>query len=1559
MKKFYFFSVFISFVFIGFTFGQNNPPVIDPISNQTMDEGDTLVVPISSTDPDGDNITLEVLNLPLFGAYVDSGNGKGSITFIPGLNSGTYPNIRVLAIDDAVQADSSSDFFRLTVDDVIGTPVIDAITSQDMIEGDLLVVPIHSVDPDGDFITLSVSGGFPSSFATFVDSGNGNGSITFLPGYSDDGTYNNIIVTATDDGNPTSSSTEAFRLNVADTTGAPVFHPIETQNVNEGDTLVVEIFSSDPEGDVITLSVTPNPITPFGVLTDNGDGTGFITFTPGFSDAATYFSRQVIATENSAFNYSSSEFFKLVVNDVGAPPVLDAIADTTMSEGDSLGITINSTDADGDTASLSVNNLPSFGNFTDNGDGTGLIWFLPGYDDANSYPNIQVIAMDNTALSDTTTFTLTVVDSNRAPVLNPISDKSMNEGDSLGIDVSSTDPDGDNRTLTAINFPSFGSFTDNSDGTGLFSFVPGIGDAGSYPGIQVIATDDGIPNLSDTTTFTLTVNVNSPPVLDAITNQNMDEDDSIGVNVNSTDPDADNITLTTNNIPSFGSFTDNGDGTGMFSFVTGFGDAGSYPGIQVIATDDGTPNLADTTTFTLTVGNVNRAPVVDAIADTTMNEDDSIGVDVSSTDPDGDDITLTVNNIPSFGSFADNGDGTGMFSFVTGFGDAGSYPDIQVIATDSGTPNLSDTTTFTLIVNDVNRAPVISAIPDTITNEMVPLDVTVNSTDPDGDDIVLTASNVPIFGSFTDNGNGTGMFSFSPGFGDAGSYPDIKVIATDKGSPSLSDSTTFRLIVGNVNRPPVIFNITNKSMNEGDSLGVDINSTDPDGDNLTLSVINLPAFGSLIDNGDGTGLISFLPDFGSTGSYPDIQVIVMDGGIPLLSDTTTFTLTVGDVNQPPDLDAIADTTMNENDSLGIVVNSSDPDGDNITLTISNLPSFGSFNDNGDGTGLISFLPGYEDAGNYPNIQVIATDDGSPIASNTTTFELTVNDVNRAPVLDAVADKSMNENDSLGIAVNSADPDGDTIALTVNNLPSFGNFTDNGDGTGLISFLPDFEDSGSYPNIQIIATDNGTPNLADTTIFTLTVNDVNRAPVIVPITDKNMDETDVLGVAVNSTDPEGDNITLSVNNLPSFGSFTDNGGGAGAFTFLPGLEDAGVYSNIQIIATDDGTPNESDTTSFTLTVGDVNHAPVLDPITDKNMNEGDSLDVSVNTTDSDADNNITLSVNNLPTFGSFTDNGDRTGMFTFMPGPGDAGTYTDITVIATDDGDPSFSDTAMFTLTVGIEAISDPDSLFATASVANRVELNWADSSDNEDGFIIEREDPDNPGFEAIDTVSANTVAYTDTTVIQGKRYNYRVKGYNTFTESGYAGPTEVVTLLPAPSNLTVQLLGSPLSVQLDWVDNSEDESGFVIERDSAGTGFVTFDTVGTNITSYIDSLVALGTTFLYRVFGFTADTTSEMSNTVQMDIPTDVIDVQTSLIPTEYELNQNYPNPFNPSTRIRFALPFESNVRLEIFNIIGELMAVLIDNEMMDVGFKEFEFNAGNLPSGIYLYRIIAANTDG
>ena len=85
------------------------------------------------------------------------------------------------------------------------------------------------------------------------------------------------------------------------------------------------------------------------------------------------------------------------------------------------------------------------------------------------------------------------------------------------------------------------------------------------------------------------------------------------------------------------------------------------------------------------------------------------------------------------------------------------------------------------------------------------------------------------------------------------------------------------------------------------------------------------------------------------------------------------------------------------------------------------------------------------------------------------------------------------------------------------------------------------------------------------------------------------------------------------------------------------------------------------------------------------------------------------------------------------------------------------------------------------------------------------------------------------------------------------------------------------------------------------------------------------------------------------------VEIEVELIPDEFALYQNYPNPFNPSTIIRFSIPEESFVTINVFNTLGEEITTLI-NENIIAGYYEVEFSGTALPSGIYFYQLQAGS---
>jgi len=175
-------------------------------------------------------------------------------------------------------------------------------------------------------------------------------------------------------------------------------------------------------------------------------------------------------------------------------------------------------------------------------------------------------------------------------------------------------------------------------------------------------------------------------------------------------------------------------------------------------------------------------------------------------------------------------------------------------------------------------------------------------------------------------------------------------------------------------------------------------------------------------------------------------------------------------------------------------------------------------------------------------------------------------------------------------------------------------------------------------------------------------------------------------------------------------------------------------------------------------------------------------------------------------------------------------------------------------------VNAPSDLTALAEVVGAVELSWNDNSDNETGFVVERE-MGVDAYEVIANLDPNTTSYTDETVAEFTTYNYRVKAVAGDVSSDYSNVANVTTLgnSIAPTNLTAEavVVGS---VNLAWSDNSDNESAFVVEREMAVEAYEVIATLDPNTSSYTDETVAEGTTYNYRVKAIVNNVSTDYSN---------------------------------------------------------------------------------------------------
>lgn len=257
-------------------------------------------------------------------------------------------------------------------------------------------------------------------------------------------------------------------------------------------------------------------------------------------------------------------------------------------------------------------------------------------------------------------------------------------------------------------------------------------------------------------------------------------------------------------------------------------------------------------------------------------------------------------------------------------------------------------------------------------------------------------------------------------------------------------------------------------------------------------------------------------------------------------------------NHAPVLDGIGNKSVSENELLSFSINATDEDvGDILTYSAQNLPGGATFNA---GTRTFTWTPTYDQGSNdYP---VVFTVKDNQNAQDSETITITVNNINRAPVLNSIGNKTVNEGELLSFTVSATDVDGDTLTYTAENLPTGASFDPS---ARTFTWTPDYTQSGSYQPVFKVSDGQA----EDSEIITMTVNNINRTPVFDPIADQTVNEGQTLEFIVHATDPDGDVLTYSVTNLPQGAAFDPN---TQTFTWTPDYSQSGSY-NVSFTASD--------------------------------------------------------------------------------------------------------------------------------------------------------------------------------------------------------------------------------------------------------------------------------------------------------------------------------------------------------------------------------------------------------
>ncbi|MDF1544856.1 MAG: Ig-like domain-containing protein [bacterium] len=1255
----------------------NQLPQFAVIGAQSTTENIPLSFNISATDPEGAIPALSAGTLPSGASFVDNGDGSGTFDWTPTfIQSGVY-DVTFYATDDSLAVDS--EIVSVTAIEAGNqNPTMAAVSAQSTTEGVALGFSVSATDPDATIPALSTEP-LPNA-ASFVDNGDGTGQFSWTPLFNQSGTYN-ITIYATDD--TLGIDSEIVNITVIESGNhVPILAAIGNQSVNEGVNLNFLVSAVDPDSTIPIMTTTALPTG--ASFIDNGNGTHSFDWTPGFTQAGSY----AITFYASDGGASDSESIFINVFEVGnQPPTLAAIGNQTTTEGLLLNFAVSSSDPDSTNPALTTTTLPSGASFTDNGDGTGSFDWTPGFDQAGVY-NLTFYASDGVG-ADSEAVAITVNEAgNQPPVLAAIGPQGTPEGSSLSFGTSASDADGTTPTLTSSTLPSGAFYTDNLDGTGSFSWTPDFTQDGIYN--VTFYASDGIATDSEAVVITVADQGNQTPVLAAIGSKSTTEGIELAFSISATDADATVPTLSSSALPTGAGFIDNGDGTGDFSWIPDFVQSGSYD-ITFYASDG---VAIDSEIVAVTVNEAgNQTPVLATVGPQGTSEGANLNLLVSSTDPDGTTPALSTSVLPIGASFLDNGDGTGNFDWTPGFTQSGSYF-VIFYATDASLA--ADSEIVSITVNESgNQAPVLALIGSQSVTEGNSLGFGVTATDPDATTPTLTTSALPSGASFTDNGNGSGSFDWTPGFTESGSY-NVTFYAND-GAATDSEAVLITVVEAG-NQTPLLASIGARSTTEGVLLSFDLSATDPDATIPTLIANSLPAGASFVDNGDGTGSFDWTPSFVQTGIY-GVTFVASDG---IEADSELVTITVSEAgNQNPALALIGSQSTTENVALAFVVTASDPEGATPTLTTSALPSGASYFDNGDGTANFDWTPGYTQSGTY-NVTFYANDG---LATDSEVVTISVLEAgNQIPVLASIGSQTTAENSLLSFGVTATDADGTVPSLSTSPLPTGALFVDNGDGSGNFDWTPSFVQSGSY-NATFYAYDGID---LDSEIVTITVTESgNQAPVLASIGAQAITEGNLLSFAVSASDLDEAIPTMTTSSLPTGALFTDNANGTGSFDWTPDFTQSGTY-NITFYASD-GIATDSEVVAISVAEAG-NRSPVLVTIGPKSTNENIPLAFGVSASDADGTTPL-LSTSALPTGASFVDNSNGTGDFSWTPNFTQSGSYN-VTFYA---ADGLAIDSEVVSITVNEEGNQSPVlAAIGAQSTTEGLNLNFAMSATDPD-----------------------------------------------------------------------------------------------------------------------------------------------------------------------------------------------------------------------------------------------------
>ncbi len=646
---------------------------------------------------------------------------------------------------------------------------------------------------------------------------------------------------------------------------------------------------------------------------------------------------------------------------------------------------------------------------------------------------------------------------------------------------------------------------------------------------------------------------NRPPVFDEVpSNQSDTEGDWINVVPQVTDPDGDDLSFAATGLPPGVSIDPD---SGIISGTVGYAAAQLSPFATVVTVSDEVGGRAEAS-FSWSVADRNRGPTLAPIDDVVASESALLHVTTDGSDPDlpHDDLSYSLPEAPVGASI----NSVGRISWNPGEGHGpGSYP-FTVEVTDSGSPALSARRSFEVAVTEVNKPPLLSSLPDQTSRVGDTVSLAVGASDPDipPNDLTFVATGLP--GGVVINSS-SGLITGTITDDAAASSNTVTLTVRDNGNPAKQAVRTFAWQVTTGNRAPVLAPIADQQPADDGVVRFTAAATDADvGDTFAFWLADgidpVPAEAAI---DAATGEFTWQPTDEEHGAIYRFNVGVSDSGTPRLSDTQLVTVTIPELNQPPVVSDPGDQESTEGDAISLEIEA--VDSDTIRFSATGLPVGLTINPV---TGAISGTVDFEAAAGSPySVAVTARDGGVPPKSATTSFEWTIINKNRPPVvvpLDLVAIVG----EPTPVYLDATDPDGDELTVEVMTQPRSGVLS--GDAPDFVYSTPGGE---AQDSITFLVSDGELETEAEVRILIRTGNSAPTADA--DTYDLGQDETLVVaapGVLTNDSDLDNDSLVVSLVSPPDHGVLVL--APDGSFTYAPDSGYAGgdkfVYAATDVL-----------------------------------------------------------------------------------------------------------------------------------------------------------------------------------------------------------------------------------------------------------------------------------------------------------------------------------------------------------------------------------------------------------